>query len=82
MSLELLPWQPVANGSLGFPLHLHQRFLGISFPWQRMALIPPGPPPWKGTKKLLFPSSQEFLVGKKIPATPERFFWNAWSKNS
>lgn len=50
MSLEPLPWQPVANGSLGFPLHLQPRFLGISFPWQRMAPIPPGPPPCQGTK--------------------------------
>lgn len=51
MSLERLPWEPVANESLGFPLHLEPRFLVIAFPWQRMPLIPwlaPGPAPRMG----------------------------------
>lgn len=58
MSLERLPWEPVANESLGFPLHLEPRFLVIVFPWQRMSPIPclaPGPP---GQIKLLIMSAR------------------------
>lgn len=85
MSLEPLPWEPVANGSLGFPLHSSR----VSWEYRshgnrcHRSLGGSGATALEGHKKLLFPSSKEFLVGKGVPLCYSReFFGNTWTKNS
>lgn len=85
MSLEPLPWEPVANGSLGFPLHSSR----VSWEYRshgngcHRSLGGSGATALEGHKKLLFPSSREFLVGKGAPFCYSReFFGNTWTKNS
>lgn len=82
MSLEPLPWQPVANGSLGFPLHLqplsweyhsHGNGWRRSRPGHRLGRAQKAPFPvilgiFRGEKKFLL--LQRVLVGMlgaKIP---------------
>lgn len=85
MSLEPLPWEPFANGSLGFPLHSSR----VSWEYRshgngcHRSLGGSGATALDGHKKLLFPSSREFLVGKGAPFCYSReFFGNTWTKNS